>query len=96
MIDKELSTKTNYHPNNKYTIVQFKDGCGKVWYKIRYPGWLWSAWHKIYVETYYGWTPFVATFESKEEATEHLNLEKERYLARLKRNQITVTDLGGK
>lgn len=94
-MDKGLKIKTNYHPNKKYTIVQFQDGLGKVWYKIRYLGWLWNSWHKTYVETDYGWTPAVATFESKEAAKKHLDREKERYLVRLKRNQITVTDIGG-
>jgi hypothetical protein len=90
-----MATKTNYRPSNKYTIIQFQDGLGKVWYKIRHLGWLWDSWYRIYYETEYGWTPYIPQFDSKEEAIEHLNLEKERYLVRLKRNRVTVTDLGG-
>jgi hypothetical protein len=89
-IAQRLSTKTDYHPSHKYAIVEFHNGLDEVWYRIRRIGFWWNSWYRTYFETDYGWTGTIAEFATQEQATNHLNREKEKYLTKQKRNQIRM------
>ena len=71
--------RSDYHPKHKYKIVQFTNGLGKTWYKIKIVGYLWDSYYKIYHNTEYGWTPYIIDFDSEQEALDHLKREKEQY-----------------
>lgn len=71
--------RSDYHPKRNYKIVQFVNGLGQTWYKIKIVGYLWDSYYKMYHNTDYGWTGFVPYFDSEQEALDHLKRDKETY-----------------
>lgn len=71
--------RSDYRPKRNYRIVQFVNGLGKTWYKIKIVGYLWDSYYKMYYNTDYGWTGFIPYFDSEQEALDHLKRDKETY-----------------
>lgn len=88
--EKRLSIKSQYKLKSKYKIIKFQNGLGETWCKIQIQGWFFNRWFKCWYNTDYGWTPFIPSFGSEEEAEEFLRKEHYEQVKNNLRNNIQI------
>jgi hypothetical protein len=80
---------SDYQPGRTYQFVQFIDGTGKSWWKIRYAWGFWTYYVRNWMNTDYGWTATEMSFDTQAEAESYLERLRNRYELQWMKSQVT-------
>jgi len=84
----KLELRTELSPSGRYWVVKEDNDAGEAWYRIMAPGWFSARYFKAWHSSEYGWTRFIPTFETADDAESWLEAERAHWESSDKRSKV--------